>query len=247
VTANGLSKTGADAVNYTFPGTGAGTADITAKTIAGAFTADNKVYDGNTSATVLTRTLTGVIGTDDVSFSGGTATFATPTVGNGKTVTLTGAGLTGTLAGNYTLGGVTSWTTTANITTACSVFNGFLSPVGGAVEKGNGGTFADPVRAFKLNSTIPLKFTATCSGVPLTTGVHTLQMIKYSNSTTPDAAIDATPTDGATTGNEFRLIGTEWHYNLATKSMGTGGQGIWLFKATLFDGSTYTVWIEIKK
>ena len=34
---------------------------ITAKSITGNFTAANKVYDGDTSATVLTRTLTGMV------------------------------------------------------------------------------------------------------------------------------------------------------------------------------------------
>jgi hypothetical protein len=133
------------------------------------------------------------------------------------------------------------------ILTACSVFNGFLSPIGGAVEKGNGGSFMDPVRAFKLNSTIPVKFSAICFGAPLTTGVHTLQAIKYSNSTDSEPPIDATPTDAATTGNQFRLTGTEWHFNLSTKGLGNNGQGTWLLKATLFDGSTYTVWVSIKK
>jgi hypothetical protein len=133
------------------------------------------------------------------------------------------------------------------ILTACSVFNGFLSPIGGAVEKGNGGTFADPVRAFKLNSTIPVKFNAICFGSPLVTGVHTLQAIKYSNSTDSEPPIDATPTDAATTGNQFRLTGTEWHFNLSTKGLGNNGQGTWLLRATLFDGSTYSVWVTIKK
>ena len=53
---------------------------------------------------------------------------------------------------------------TVTVLTACSAFNGFLPPIGGAVEKLNGGSFADPVRAFKLNSTIPVKFSATCFG-----------------------------------------------------------------------------------
>jgi len=115
------------------------------------------------------------------------------------------------------------------------------------VEQNTGGSFANPVRSFKLNSTIPVKFNAMCFGAPLTTGIHTLQAIKYGNATTSDPAIDATPTDAATTGNQFRLTGTEWHFNLSTKGFGNNGQGIWLFKATLFDGSTYSVWVEIKK
>jgi MBG domain (YGX type)/Galactose oxidase, central domain len=145
---------------------------------------------------------------------------------------------------NYTL---TFTGDNLTIVTACSVFNGFLSPVGGAVELGNGGTFADPVRAFKLNSTIPVKFNAICLGTPLTTGIHTLQATKYSNATDSDPAIDATPTDAATAGNQFRLTGTEWHFNLSTKGLGTNAQGTWLLRATLFDGSSYSVWISIKK
>ena len=133
------------------------------------------------------------------------------------------------------------------IVTACSSFNGFLSPIGGAVEKGTGGSLLDPVRSFKLNSTIPVKFAATCSGAPLVTGSHTLKATKYSNAGTPDTPIDATPTDAATTGNQFRLTGAEWHFNLSTKALGGSAQGIWLLEATLFDGSTYTVWVEIKK
>ena len=49
-----------------------------------------------------------------VSLTGGTATFADKNVGNGKTVTLTGATLSGRDAGNYILDSVA--TTTANIT-----------------------------------------------------------------------------------------------------------------------------------
>jgi hypothetical protein len=145
---------------------------------------------------------------------------------------------------NYTLTFVQDKLT---IVTACSVFNGFLSPIGGAVESGTGGTFANPVRSFKLNSTVPVKFTAICFGAPLTTGAHTLQAIKYSNATDSDAPIDATPTDAATDGNQFRLTGTEWHFNMNTKALGGNAQGTYLLKATLFDGSSYSVWVSIKK
>ncbi|HEU4932230.1 MAG TPA: MBG domain-containing protein [Pyrinomonadaceae bacterium] len=157
----------------------------------------------------------------------------------------------GTLAINDGNGGL-NYTLTftgdkLTILTACSTFNGFLPPIGGAVEFGNGGSFGDPVRSFKLNSTIPVKFNAICFGQPLTTGVHTLQAIKYSNATDGEAPIDATPTDAATVGNQFRLTGTEWHFNMNTKALGGNAQGTWLLKATLFDGSSYSVWVSIKK
>ena len=92
------------------------TADITALGITGSFTAQNKVYDGNNTAVVLTRTLNGVLSGDvgNVSLTGGTATFADAQVANGKTVTLAGSALSGTAAGNYSLSTVA--TTTADIT-----------------------------------------------------------------------------------------------------------------------------------
>src|SRR5262249_34521371 len=122
-------------------------------------------------------------------------------------------------------GGTTTVTCSAADGTRCSFrvtvtggalgFTGFLEPIGGADSAG--GDFANPLRTFKLKSTIPVKFKAACDGSPVLTGIHTLQAIKYSNATTGDTPIDATPTEAATTGNQFRLVGDEWHFNLDTK------------------------------
>jgi hypothetical protein len=101
---------------------GTATAAITVKTLTGSFTANSKQYDGSISATVASRSVSGNVGSDDVSLSGGTATFDNANAGTGKTVTLAGATLAGTDAGNYTLGIVL--TTTANITPAGSSFTG---------------------------------------------------------------------------------------------------------------------------
>jgi hypothetical protein len=139
--------------------------------------------------------------------------------------------------------------TGANLTiTTGFAFNGFHSPIGGSVENGDGGSYANPVKSFKLGSTIPVKFGASWlnGGAALISGVHTLQAIKYSNSTVSEPAIDATPTDAATTGNQFRLTSTDWHFNLSTKDNGFTA-GTWLLSATLVDGSQHTVWISIKK
>ncbi|MDQ0639576.1 gliding motility-associated-like protein [Pedobacter sp. W3I1] len=116
VTATGLSLTGTKAANYNLTGVGTATADITGLALTGAFTASNKVYDGNTTASVLTRTLTGVLAADaaDVILTGGTAAFANASVGTGKTVTAAGMTLGGAKASNYSLSSVA--TTTANIT-----------------------------------------------------------------------------------------------------------------------------------
>jgi hypothetical protein len=54
-------------------------------------------------ATITTRTLAGVTGSDDVSLVGGTASFADKNVGAGKTVTATGLELSGADAANYQL------------------------------------------------------------------------------------------------------------------------------------------------
>jgi hypothetical protein len=106
---------GADAANYTFAGT-TGNYTVSQLGITGSITAANKVYDANNSASILTRTLSGAIGGDTVSYTGGTATFSDKNVANGKTVTGTGLSLTGTDAGNYTVNPTAS--TTANITPA---------------------------------------------------------------------------------------------------------------------------------
>ena len=99
--------------------------DYCPKHITGNFTASNKQYDGDSTATVLTRTLNGVVGLDVVTLSGGTATFNNENVGTGKTVTLAGATLTGANAGNYVLDSVAP--TTADITAKNLTINGAVA------------------------------------------------------------------------------------------------------------------------
>src|SRR5438034_5409418 len=106
VTLTGATLAGADAGDYALDSVATTTANITPLHITGSFTADNKVYDGNTSATVLTRSLSGTVALDTVSLDGGSATFANKTVANGKVVTLAGASLAGADAPNYVLDSV---------------------------------------------------------------------------------------------------------------------------------------------
>jgi hypothetical protein len=82
--------------------------------------ASNKEYN-NSNAAVITGTLNGVVGSDDVSLNG-TGTFASVDVADGIVVSSTST-LTGTAAGNYTL--VQPTGLTANITpaTATITFN----------------------------------------------------------------------------------------------------------------------------
>ena len=89
-------------------------ADITAKHVTGSFTAANKVYNGNTAASIASQSLAGEVSGDDVDLTG-TPSFATKTVGDGKTVTLGSPSLAGADKDNYILDSVET-TTTANIT-----------------------------------------------------------------------------------------------------------------------------------
>src|SRR5207248_76767 len=99
---------------------------ITAKSVTGSFTAADEVYDGTTAATIASRALSGVVGTDDVTLSGGTATFADKNVGTGKTVTGTGFTLSGAAAGNYTLASSTL-TAAASITAKTLTVSGITA------------------------------------------------------------------------------------------------------------------------
>ena len=66
--------------------------------------AANKVYDGNTTATITgSAVVAGKVGSDDVTVTVGTATFDSKDVGAGKTVTFSGYSLSGAAAGNYNL------------------------------------------------------------------------------------------------------------------------------------------------
>ena len=71
------------------------------------------VYVGDDQRQVVDRSC--IVGTDDVSLSGGSASFATAAAADGKTVTGTGFTLSGAQAGNYMLDS-TTLTTTADIT-----------------------------------------------------------------------------------------------------------------------------------
>jgi hypothetical protein len=92
---------------------------ITKAPVTASFTADNKVYDQTTAATILTRSVSPIIAPDTnltVFLTGGTATFNNKHVGTVKTVTgvFTDADLAGADAGNYTISATN--TTTADIT-----------------------------------------------------------------------------------------------------------------------------------
>jgi ribosomal protein L27 len=104
VTASGFSLTGGDAANYSISQPTGLLANITqyGLSITGV-TAQNKVYDSTTAATLAAGSLSGVFGGDTVSLTQGTGVFANKNVGTGKTVTASGFSLTGGDAANYSI------------------------------------------------------------------------------------------------------------------------------------------------
>lgn len=91
--------------------------NIQPATVTATVGVSNKVYDGTTVATITSRSLTGVLGADDLALSGGTALFANKNAGAGKTVAVTNLSLTGLATNNYQLAATTVGTT-ATITKA---------------------------------------------------------------------------------------------------------------------------------
>jgi hypothetical protein len=123
VTVTGLALVGAAAANYTLVDPTNLTANITtAGLTVNGVAAASKVYDGTTSAQLnATATLNGVVSGDDVSLvtDDASAAFASPNVGTGLQVTVSGYAITGADAGNYTLpqpSGLTADITAATLT-----------------------------------------------------------------------------------------------------------------------------------
>ncbi|WP_148276504.1 YDG domain-containing protein [Sphingobium sp. SYK-6] len=103
VTASGYGLAGADAGNYTLVQPSVADTTISAKllSLTGVVAADRD-YDGSTLAALSGGALVGVVGSEDVSFTAGTGSFADKDVGTWA-VTASGYGLAGADAGNYTL------------------------------------------------------------------------------------------------------------------------------------------------
>jgi hypothetical protein len=92
---------------------------VNPKTVTPSITANNKCFDGTTTATLSAQSVSGLLCTpqDVVTLIVTAADFDNANAGTGKTVTATGLSLGGANAGNYTLGAVTQVTTTATIYT----------------------------------------------------------------------------------------------------------------------------------
>jgi len=116
VTVSGIEASGADAADYTVNTTATTTANITPATLTVTAIGGSKAYDGNTAAPVTLAN--NAYAGDQVSIADSSANFTTPTVGDGKTITVTGIRITGGAdAVDYVLG-ETSTVTTGDITGA---------------------------------------------------------------------------------------------------------------------------------
>ncbi len=101
ITAAGNSVLQATASGFTLA---SNLVSVAPATVTPAVTVGNKTYDGTASATILTRTLNGILNSDNVSLgTSGTASFSDRNAGTGKTVSVSGLTLTGPAAGNYVL------------------------------------------------------------------------------------------------------------------------------------------------
>ncbi len=236
VTLSGATLAGTDAANYNLTSVGTAAANITPKSITGSFTAADKVYDGNASATVSGRSLNGAVAGDAVSLTGGTASFDNANVGTNKVVTLTGASLSGTDAANYNLTGVD--TTTASIHYA---WNGFLQPINDTAHQ-----IGTTQSKFKLGQTIPAKFVIkdAAGNVVQQAGNPTFSRSTNRGACDSSATLESIPTLDPAPGVAYAWDGTQYHYNWSTKGLTSG---VYRIYANLADGTARYVDICLTK
>ena len=138
VTVDGLTLTGGDAINYSIIGTTGVRVNITPLSVAATFAGVNRVYNGNTSASV-TGTSSGLITGDSVTVSGSGFFTDSKNVGTAKPINVTSALLSGTDAVNYVL-------TTTTGSASADVTRLFLTPTFTGSSRVYDGTANAPVQ-----------------------------------------------------------------------------------------------------
>ena len=255
VSVSGISISGADAGNYNLLNTTAATtADITAKPITGNFTAADKVWDGNTSATITGRSLNDVVPGDGVTLIGGTATFANANVGSNKVVTGVGFGLTGPDAGNYTLVS-TTLTTSASILAWSAVGTGFYQPVGvpnsvftpsGTVPNPPAVTPTTVWNTIKGGQTVPLKFQVFAGTVEKTSLSDIVAFTQTKlNSCDSGAGTEELEATLLTTGGTSLRYSGQWIQNWQTPKV--SGEACYRATVTFADGSSLSAFFRVRK
>jgi hypothetical protein len=134
--AAGLTLAGAKATNYTVSGaSGSVVVNPRAVVLAG-----TQTYNGTATAAASTLSITDVVGGDNVSVASGSATMASPNVGNNAIMSATGLLLGGAQATNYTVSGASgSVTVTALpvILTGTENYNGSTSVAASVLSVSN--------------------------------------------------------------------------------------------------------------
>lgn len=190
ITVSGYTLSGAQAGNYSLTQPTGITANITPKalTVSGA-TAQDKVYNGTTTASITGATLVGIIGADAVTVSGG-GTFASPNAGTGIAVTAS-LTLAGAQAGNYTLTQPSGLS--ANITKANPVFT--TSPISITV----GGTYSLPGANISSTSDGALSYTISAGGNATLAGTTITGAVVGTETLTVNQAASTNYNAGSTT------------------------------------------------
>ncbi|MDB4904983.1 MAG: C-terminal target protein, partial [Mucilaginibacter sp.] len=193
VMVTGYSISGTVSGNYSLTQPTGLTANITAKpiTVTG-ITANNKTYDGTTTATLTgTAALSGVMGSDNsgVTLNGTPlAVFPDALIGNSKIVTVNGYSINGSASGNYTLTQPTLLTANINPATLTITANSVTKTYGTALTGGAGSAAFTPTG---------LQNGETISSVTITygTGAATnasVALSPYNGSLTPSLATGGT-------------------------------------------------------
>jgi hypothetical protein len=232
-------------------------------TVSG-ITANNKVWDGTTTATLNTgaASLVGVLGTDSVTLNTGTAsgTFTSSAVG-AWTVNVSGLTLSGSDSGNYLL---LQPTTTASIAAWNAAGKGFYAPVGAdathSVFTPAPGSAPTNLPAgmvwntVKGGQTVPLKFNIFAGAVEMTAAnafpnadvTKAFQTAKLTTCTDASAtdSVDYTTTTGQTT-LRYDTTGMQWITNWATPKVNqTTCYRTWV---TFADGSTLEAFFQLTR
>jgi hypothetical protein len=218
VTIAGITIGGIDAGNYALsqPST---IASITARNLAvTGITANDRIYNGNSSATALlvknTAALSGIQGSDNVTFdhSSATASFANKNIGPSKTVTIEGITIGGSDASNYTL---TQPSTTASVTAKTLTVTGITA---------NNRVYDSTTDAFNVLNTGSAALSGVVSGDSVSLSVAGINGTFATKAVAPNKTITITGiTIGSTDSDNYSLTQPTTTASITTKSLTVSG------------------------
>jgi methionine-rich copper-binding protein CopC len=228
---------------------------INQKEVTGHFTVANKIFDTTTSATILTRTLTGVIGSEVCTLAGGSTAFPSALVGGPYTLTLSGASLSGAACGNYKLA-LGAITTTASITAWTAAGTGFYQPVGIPGSVFTAAPASAPLvipstvlwNTVKGGQTVPLKFNV-YAGTVEKTSLADIKSFNQSKLANCSGGVGSDPVDDVadTGGTTLRYDTTahQWIQNWKTNKVSS--TECWRVWVTFADNSTLEAFFQLTK